>query len=437
MRRTTTGPGRAVVLAGLLALTAAACGGDSAEAAAGCDGTISQNEIEIWWHEGAEAEVETVQSFVDEFNASQDEVTATLTLVPEGDYASTLSAAAASDDLPDVVDTDASFAFNYAWSGDLQPIDSCVSDELRSELLPSIVRQGTYADQLWAVGMFDSGLGMYASRSALDAVGMRIPAGPDDAWTIDEFDALLADLREEGFERPLDVKKNYGQGEYYSYLYQPIVWSAGADVLAPDFSTADGYLNSPEAVEALSRFQQWHTEGYVDDNEDDAAFVDGRSALSMVGHWEYNRYSEALGDDLVVVPLPDFGEGTRTGQGSWQWAVGANADADAAWRFIEFTLEPAQQERMSEASGAIPSRAEVAEATERFGPGGDLELFRVQLEEGFTVPRPPHPSYPTVSSAFNQAIQDIIDGGDVQAALDQAVAEIDADIDDNEGYPEP
>jgi multiple sugar transport system substrate-binding protein len=430
---------RAVAAVAALALVAAACGGgdDAAAAGSGCDGEITQDAIEIWWHEGAESEVGAVESFVEEFNASQDEVTATLTLVPEADYASSLRGAAASGDLPDVIDTDASFAFNYAWSGDLQPITSCLDDDLRSDLLPSIIEQGTYADELWAVGMFDSGLGMYGIRSVLEDVDARIPDGPDDAWSIDEFDELLVALRDAGFERPLDVKKNYGQGEYYAYLFQPFIWSAGTDVIADDFSTADGYLNSDPAVEAMTRFQAWHTDGFVDENEDDAAFVEQRSPLSMVGHWEFNRYSETFGDDLVLLPLPDFGDGTRSGQGSWQWAVGANADADAAWAFIEFTLQPEQMERMAEASGAIPSRSSVAETTEKFGPGGPAELFLLQLQGGHTQPRAPHPVYPTISATFNQAVQNIIDGADVRATLDDAAATIDADIEANEGYPPP
>lgn len=437
---TPQGRSRTRLLAGaaIVSLVAAACGGDdAADAAGGCDGEITQDTIEIWWHEGAESEVRAVEEFVDEFNASQDDVTAELTLVPEADYASALSGAAASGDLPDVVDTDASFAFNYAWSGDLQPIGNCVPDDLMDDLLPSIVEQGTYADRMWAVGMFDSGLGMYGVRSALEEAGATIPETPEDAWTVDEFAEVLDGLRDVGYERPLDVKKNYGQGEYYSYLYQPFVWSAGGNTLSEDGSTADGELNTDAVVEAMTEFQRWHVDGYVDENEDDAAFVSGRSALSMVGHWEFNRYSEEFGDDLVIMPLPDFGEGTRSGQGSWQWAVGSNADADAAWAFIEFTLQSEQMERMAEASGAIPSRSSVAEQTEKFGPGGTAEIFRIQLEEGHTVPRPPHPAYPTISSAFNQAIQTIIDGGDVQGALDEAVARIDADIEDNEGYPPP
>jgi multiple sugar transport system substrate-binding protein len=431
---------RAVAPIAAFALLAAACGGDDEEAAAaaaGCDGEISQSEVEVWWHEGPEFEVNAMRDFVERFNASQDEVTATLTLIPEADYASSLRGAAASGDLPDVIDTDASFAFNYAWSGDLQPIGSCLTDELESDLLPSIIEQGTYADRLWAVGMFDSGLGMYSRRSVLEEVGARIPDGPADAWTVDEFNELLSALRDAGYERPLDVKKNYGQGEWYAYLYLPFVASSGADVLAEDFSTADGHLNSAPVVETFSVYQSWFQDGYVDENEDDAAFVTERSPLSMVGHWEFNRYSETFGDDLVLLPLPDFGAGTVSGQGSWQWAVNASSDADAAWSFIDFTLQPEQVRQMSEANGALPSRSSVAAETERFGPGGPAEVFRTQLEEGFTRPRPPHPAYPTISSAFNQAIQNIIDEQDVQTALDGAVATIDADIEANEGYPPP
>ena len=424
-----------------LAMVAGACGNDDDDdvaVAVGCDGEIPDDAtIEIWWHEGQEAEVRLMETFVEEFNASQDEVTASLTLVPEADYAAQLRGAAASGDLPDVVDTDASFAFNYAWSGDLQPIGTCLDAELRDDLLPSILEQGEYAGQLWAVGMFDSGLGAYVRPSILEEAGIRIPTGPNDAWTVDEFDEALAALRDAGFERPLDLKKNYGQGEYYSYLYQPFVWSGGGDLLAPDGSTADGFLNSDASVAALARFQAWHEEGYVDDNEDDAAFIEGRTPISFVGHWEFVRYTDTFGDDVAIVPLPDFGEGTVSGQGSWQWAVSSRVDADAAWQFIEFTLEPEQMRRMTDANGAIPARSSVAEQVEAFAPGGQAELFLEQLEGGFTRPRPPHPVYATLSSAFNQAIQEIIDGEDVQVALDRAVAVIDQDISDNEGYPEP
>lgn len=429
-----------------LMLVAAACGGDDdggggAAAGEGCDGEVPEGtEIEIQAHEGNEPEKLAVEDFVEGFNASQDAVTASVTFIPEADYANSLSGASAGGDLAgvDVIEMDASFAFNYAWNGDLQPIESCVPEELTDDLLPSIVEQGTYADQLWALGMFDSGLGLWASRSALEGVGARIPEGPGDAWTIDEFNQIQADLQASGIEQPLDLKVNYGRGEYYSYGFSPIVWSAGGDTIdRSSFETADGVLNSEDVASALSNLQVWFGEGYVDLNEDDLAFIEGRSVISWVGHWEYGRYSEALGDDLVLLPLPDFGEGTKTGQGSWQWAMGSEVDADAAWAFFEYLFTADQIRAMAEASGGIPALQSVAEEYGLTAEDGPEFLYVQQHDEGFSVPRPPHPAYGTISSAFNEAIGTIVDGGDVQGALDKAVEVIDEDIEDNDGYPEP
>jgi multiple sugar transport system substrate-binding protein len=443
MRRSRTLKWLGLLLA--IVLVAAACGDDSGgEGAAGegCDGTIPDGaEIEVQAHEGNEAEKLALEGMVEEFNGSQDEVMASLTFVPEADYASSLSGASAGGDLSsvDVVEMDASFAFTYAWNGDLQPLDSCVDDELTDDLLSSIVEQGTYADQLWALGMFDSGLGLWASASALEDVGARIPEGPGDAWTVDEFDQVLADLQANGFDQPLDVKVNYGEGEFYSYGFSPIVWSAGGDTIDRDtYETADGFLNTPEVVESMERFQGWYDNDYIDDNEDDAAFIDGRSAISWVGHWEFARYSEELGDDLILLPLPDFGEGTATGQGSWQWAMGSDAvDPDAAWAFISFLMEPEQVLTMTEAAGAIPARTSVAADYAPTAEGGPEELYVIQHEEGVSVPRPPHPSYQTISSAFNEAVGTIVSGGSVQGALDEAVETINQDLEDNDFYPEP
>jgi multiple sugar transport system substrate-binding protein len=436
-----------LVVAGLAAVVIGGCGGDdsgaggSAASASGggaCDGKIEGPvDITVQWHQGQEAEVDAVKKMIADFNSSQQDVKATLKLVPEADYATSLSGQADSDSVPDVVDTDASKAFTYAWSGDLQPITNCVPDELKSDLLPSIVKQGTYADDLWALGMFDSGLAMYTTKRALKKAGLEA-ATLDDPWTAEEFTAALGKLKSAGYSKPLDLKKNYGQTEWYAYGFAPVVWSAGGDLLNQDHSSADGVLNGDAAVNAFTTFQSWFKSGYVGDNTDDTDFLSGKSAVSWVGHWMYGPYKEKFGDDLVVVPLPDFGDGVKTGQGSWQWAVGSGAsDPDAAWKWIEYTLEPAQQKLIAEASGAIPARTSVAKEDPRFRSGGDLELYVDQLEGGVSVPRPTTPAYLTVSDAFNQAIQDMIDGADVKQSLDKAVAVIDEDIEDNDGYPDP
>ncbi len=432
-----------------IAMVLAACGGGSggggeATEAAECDGEVEAGTITMFAHEGSEADA--YKAAIDDFNAGPGEelgVEVELTMIPEGQYTSQVNSAAASGDLPAVLDLDGPNMANLAWAGNLTPIEDCISDELRDDVLPSLIAQGTYADQLYALGSFDSGLGLWAWRSALEEVDARIPESAADAWTAEELETVLRDLQKAGYEHPLDTKFWYGsQGEWFSYAFDPIIWSAGGDVIdRSDYQTADGQLNSPEVVEAMTTFQSWVEDGLIDkDAADDSNFLEKKSPISWVGHWMYQAHKEAAGDDLVLLPLPDFGTGSKTGLGSWAWGMTPNAeDPDAAWAVIEYLMSDEAIASITEVNGAVPGTRSAIEASELYAEGGELRLFVDQLEAApdVAVPRPVTPAYPTITKTMTTTIDDIVQGADVQEVLDEAVATIDADIEANEGYPPP
>lgn len=431
-------------LVAVLALLASSCGGGSA-AVAECDGEIPDGlTLTMFAHEGAEADVFT--EVINDFNATQGSelgIEVDLTLIPEGQYTDQIQAAASADDLPDLMDFDGPTMANFAWAGSLVAMDDCLSQETRDRLLPSLVQQGTYADQLWGVGSFDSGLGLWAWRSALEEVGARVPESADEAWTAEEFEQVLADLQGAGYSAPLDPKFWYGsQGEWFSYAYAPILWSAGGGLINREtFETADGALNSAESVQALETFQRWVQDGLVDqDAADDSNFLEKRAPISWVGHWMYGPYKEAAGDDLVLLPLPDFGTGSKTGMGSWAWGIASGVqDPDAAIAVIEYLLTDDVILRITEVNGAIPGTSTAIEQSELHSEGGELQLFVEQLQAApeVAVPRPVTPAYPTITQTFTSTLDDIIQGADVQQSLNEAVQTIDEDIEANEGYPPP
>jgi multiple sugar transport system substrate-binding protein len=436
-------------VAATLLLLVAACGGGSgggsgggAEAAV-CDGEIEGGKITMFAHEGAEADA--YKAAIKEFNqtAGKDAgVTVDLTMIPEGQYTDQVNAAAASGDLPAVLDFDGPNMANLAWGGHLVPIEDCVPKGLKDKVLPSLIQQGTYDDQLYGLGSFDSGLGLFAYKSALKEVGARIPTGPEDAWTADEFEKILRDLKKAGYEHPLDPKFWYGsQGEWFSYAYDPIVWSSGGHLIDEQHKSADGELNDPAVVESFEQFQTWVQDGLVDkDAEDDSNFLEKRSPISWVGHWMYKDYKKAAGDDLVVLPLPDFGEGSKTSLGSWAWGITSAAeDPDAAWAVIEFLMSDETIGQITEVNGAPPGTTTALEKSELYSEGGDLHLFTRQLQASpeVAVPRPVTPAYPNITQEMRSVVDDIVQGADVQKTLDEAVKAIDADIEKNEGYPPP
>ncbi|QSX67612.1 MAG: sugar ABC transporter substrate-binding protein [Dolichospermum sp. DET69] len=397
--------------------------------------------LDVWVHAGQEAERQTIAAQVERFNQSENDIKVQLTFIPEGSYNSQIQAAALSRDLPDILEFDGPFVYNYVWQKNLIPIDNIISPEVKDDLLPSIIEQGTYHHHLYSVGTFDSGLGLYGNRKQLETAGVSIPKNNTNAWTVAEFNQVLAKLTEKDPNKDgqvLDLKLNYG-GEWFTYGFAPIIHSAGGSLLRQKGETleAEGAINGEKAIQAIAHLQSWLQNNYVDPNLDDAAFTSGRVALSWVGHWAYAGYAKALGNDLVLLPLPNFGTGSKTGQGSWNWGITSNCkNPKAAMKFLEFLLKPQEVLAMTNANGAVPATKSAIAQSPLYQEGGPLRLFSAQLLNGNTVPRPRTPGYAVVTSAFQQAFNNIRNGVDVEKALKKAAINIDIDIEDNQGYPQ-
>jgi multiple sugar transport system substrate-binding protein len=410
-----------------------------------CDGTIEGANgttpayITVWSHTGQPSERRTLGRQVAAFNATQSQVRVKLIEIPEAGYADRVRAAAAAGDLPDLLDLDGPNLYNYAWSGDLKPLDSCIPASLRADLLPSIMQQGTYAGRLWGAGTFDSGLGLYIRPSILHRIGARIPSGVADAWTASEFTGILHRLQQAGYREPLDLQVDPGTlaaaPEWLTYGFAPVVWSAGGDLIdRSTYRTAQGVLNSPASIRALTVVQGWYRDGLVNPDVKNS-FTRGRAPVSWVGHWMYDRYHAAFPDDVKIVPLPRFGAEPSSGMGSWQWGITSGAtDGDAVWRFLSYLLQPAQVIQMTRANGAIPATLRAIRGSPRFAPGGPEHLYVQQLQDGVARPRPQTPAYPAISAAFAAAFAGIIQGRDVRQALDAAVREIDDNLAANHDY---
>ena len=398
--------------------------------------------VTVWFHSGKGEEREVLDAQVEAFNAANADIQIDAVRLPEGSYNDQVNAAALAGDLPCLLDFDGPFLYNYAWSGYLTPIDEYVSDDLKADFLPSIIAQGTYGGRLYSLGTFDSGLAIWGNKAYLDKAGVRIPTSIDDAWDKEEFMDALAKLQAlDEVEYAIDMKMNYGQGEWYTYGFAPIMQSFGGDLIdRSDYQSADGVLNGPEAVAGMEFFQSLFEDGYANASPagDDDFYIKKTSALAWVGHWMWGPHSENLGDDLVLIPMPKLGDKAVTGMGSWNWGLTSTCEnPDAAWAFLEYLVSPEEILHMTNANGAVPARKSAIAQSDLFGEGGPLNVFVQQLEGGVAVPRPVTPAYPVITASYAAAVQNIVTGADVQSELDKAVEEIDLDIEDNQGYPLP
>ena len=392
--------------------------------------------LSLWYHgAGNDTERALVMQTIDDFNASQDEYVVEMEDFPQESYNESIVAAALAGDLPDIIDMDGPVMPNWAWSGYLAPLE--LSPGALDGFLPGAV--GEWDGEVYSVGLWDAAIAMFARRSVLEDNGIRVPT-LDEPWTLEEFDAALETLQATGdYEYALDLGMAW-TGEWYPYAFSPFLQSFGGDIIdRSNYLTAEGVLNGPEAIEFgewwQSLFERDLVPGTSQDGADrDTGFIDGKYALQWNGNWAAPPALEAFGDDMLYLPAPDFGNGPVIGAGSWQFGISeASEHQEGANAYIEFAIQDKYLAAFSDVIGLVPSTLSAAALTENYAPGGPLEVF-FELSNVQALIRPPTPAYLSAALTFEKALADIANGADVINALDSAVDEIDADIEDNDGY---
>jgi multiple sugar transport system substrate-binding protein len=395
--------------------------------------------ITAWTHEDANSpQFQVLQAAAESFNRSQRKYQVRMVSSVRRIYENWIHSEAATGSLPCLLEFDGPYLPAFAWPGYLQPIDRFVPPAMLRDFLPSIVAQGSYQGRLYSLGQYDSGLGLWANRRHLQAIGVRIPtlAAP---WNLAEFEQALeafAALKDLDYAISLGLH-NKPSGEFFSYAYGPILQGFGGDLIdRQGYRSARGVLDGPQSVTAMKHLQRWVQKGWAKGAA--AQFDDfdkGKAALSWTGNWAYQRYDKALGKDLVLLPLPDFGHGIKTGMGSWAWGMSSTcSEPVGAWAFLAHLLSDREILNMTKVNNGIPARRSAMLQSPLYGAQGPLRSYVRQLETG-GVPRPATPAYDTISKAYGEAIARIAAGADVQAELSKAAALIDQNIAAHRGYP--
>ncbi len=395
--------------------------------------------VTVWSHKGAE--FETTRQVIDAFNqAHQGDVIASLKFISESgtEYHDAVYQGKQAGTLPDVLDLDGPLVSEYVDSDILQPIGDLVSPRMREDFLPSIIDQGTVRGELYALGAFDSGLALMYNKAIvtpefLATNGISLPS-KGEAWNWNEFVGVLQAVQAANPDGTA-VSFNYGwdAGEWPTYAVLPMLWSMGQDALSPE-GLATGYLDSPKAIEALTKFQRLITSplSTTEANNSDA-FAAGEAAFTWGGHWMVSSYQEK-GIDIGIMPLPYMGnpDDRATGAGTWCWGLTdapETTDRQYAAQVFDWLLSSKETVApMVEANHAIPARQSALEQQDLDPSQRAIQdVFFNQLQEyGHVRPRTPY--YSIFTRNFAEAIQQIATGADVATVLKAAAANIDAEI---------
>ncbi len=319
----------AVLLAGIMAFSLAACGGG------GSSGSGDALTVAIWDSNQEPGISEIMADFTEETG-----IETQIQVISWDEYWTLLSAGAQGDSLPDVFWMHSNEAERYMSNDMLLDLTDRIADSdlIDMEKYPEdIVELYTYDDKYYAVPKDVDTIALWYNKTMFDEAGLEYPTAD---WTWDDlYEAAAALTNDEhyGFASPASEY----QAGYYNLIYD-----MGGYVINDD-KTASGF-DDPNTIAAMQYFERMIQEGIMPSQEVMSEASDmtvllgaGTIAMTTMGSWLLAACmsSDYILENCDVVELPMDAESGRrisiyNGLG---WAAAANTDQpDEAWQLIEY-----------------------------------------------------------------------------------------------------
>ncbi|SDI25391.1 sugar ABC transporter substrate-binding protein [Alteribacillus bidgolensis] len=256
---------------------------------------------------------------------------------------------------------------------------------------------------------------------------------------VEEAPETISDLEEIAEELTDASNEEYGflmEAANFYYTY-PFMTAEGGYVFNQDedgtYDSSDIGLANEGAVEGAEMIQSWYQNDYIPKGINDdilnGLFEDGKVGAVINGTWAVKDYVKAIGsENLGVAPLPttDDGDPLNSFSGVKGWLV-SNYSEDKYWA-SQLGLHITNTEnakKYHEASGQIPAVTEVVES-DVLQENEHFNGFAEQTQ--YAEPMPNIPEMAQVWEPMGDAHEYIADGNDPEEVLNEAVEEIQAEI---------
>ena len=204
--------------------------------------------VTAWISDGAETVIYT--SMFDDFNSKHDDIQVDYQFFAQDELLNKLQTAPIVGDTPDLIVIDGLQIPYFQDLGMIACLDNYIDEDMKNDVLPSVWSEVTYDGGLYGVAQFDSGMAMWTRKSILEKIGARIPTSYKDAWTVEEFEDILAKCKEIGYEYPLYIRQNKTSSLYFTWM--AVIASFGGDYLNRDTMLATGTMDGENTVAAIS-----------------------------------------------------------------------------------------------------------------------------------------------------------------------------------------
>jgi multiple sugar transport system substrate-binding protein len=392
--------------------------------ASGCGGEPAGEAIALWamGREGA-----TVAALVPEFERRHPGLRVAVQQIPWSAAHEKLLTAFVGDALPDVVQVGSTWVPELAALGALAPLDRHLDasrvvardDYFASALAPYVLGERTTMALPWYV---DTRV-LFYRRDALAAAGAATPPGTWDDW--------LRVMQQ--ITRP---PERYALFVPVTDWVLPVVLALQRDATLLRGDAEWGNFQSAPVVAAFAFYRDLFARGLApvaagaEVSNVYQEFARGTFAIYPSGPWDLGEFAERLpaaqASAWATAPMPAPVAGTVGRSivgGSGLALVASSPRQDAAWTFLEYLAEPAQQLALYRLTGDLPARRSAWELG-KLREDPRVATFWTQLADAVSVPE--IPEWERIAAAIGRTGEAVARG---TVAVAPALAALDREVD--------
>ena len=371
----------ALVMAGMMTCSLAACGGgsdassdntektestdsedagsDAKEESSGSDVTLS---VACWDNNQAAG----LQEIIGDFTAKTG-IQTKFSVVKWDEYWTMLEAGAQGGSLPDVFWMHSNESQRYMSNDMLLDLTDKIaaSDVIDPANYPDdIWGLYTYEDKYYAVPKDIDTIALWYNKTMFDEAGLAYPTAD---WTWDDVTEAARKLtKDDGSQYGIAVKCDNNQAGYYNMIYDNNGYILNED------KTKSGW-DDPKTIEALKPLETWIKEGLMPsaevlaENGEDVLLQSGKIAMTPQGSWMLAAFrdNEYTAENCDVVELPKNATTGRRASiyNGLGWAAAANGEhTEEAWQLIEYLGSKEAQIKQAELGVTMSAYKDTSDA---------------------------------------------------------------------------
>lgn len=375
-----------------------------------------------YWHTMADAESAQLELVIEEFEKENPGITIEATDYAYDDFKTALLTSIAGDEAPDTARLDIAWVPEFANEGALMQLDGVMPDydAIAEQTFPGPLSTNYWNGHYYGLPQDTNTQVLLWNKEMFTAAGLT--GAPT---TMEEFKTYACQLSDADNEI-----YGYALGGTYFWAPAPIFYAMGGKIVADDFSTASGYINSDASVSAFSMLVDMYNDGCISPNllgggiGTSDGHGSGKYAMIIDGPWMVDIYKSSYPDfEVNFALIPTGADGTTSSVVGGEDVVifQDTENADAAMKWVAFLISEKAQVMMGQV-GVMPTLSSLT------GSSQLPDYYSIFMEQLATAQaRVPHPKWSDMDNAVNNAFQRMLRGDQtVQEALNQAAEEINA-----------